>query len=250
MSVIIWHDELDSTNMEAHRRMADLDNMSVIAARWQSAGRGQRGNTWSSDKGENLTFSIVLKYGDGSLPAIPAASQHSVSMAASLALVDFLADFGISAGIKWPNDIYVSDRKICGMLIEHTLCGSSSLKNSIIGIGLNLNQHIFDPSIPNPTSMSLETGCSYDCESMLEEFVQCFAKALPKLGCMPQLEAAFLENLWRKDELHTYVDCRDINTEVPFKGIIRGITPLFRLIVENEKGELVQFSFKELRYII
>ena len=157
---IIWLESTDSTNEEAGRRISDLDNLSVLSAVRQTEGRGQRGNSWSSNDGENLTFSIVLKYGNGEgfIPEIRAADQFAISEAAALAVVDLLASYDIEAKIKWPNDIYVGNRKICGILIENAIRGSY-IANSIIGIGLNVNQQTFDPSLPNPTSMLL---CSTD----------------------------------------------------------------------------------------
>ena len=111
---VLWLDTVDSTNNEARRRIESADSLSVVAAKWQTAGRGQRGNTWSSAAGENLTFSVTLKLPQDSLPA---ADQFAVSEASAIAVADFLSSKGISVRIKWPNDIYAGDRKICGMRI-------------------------------------------------------------------------------------------------------------------------------------
>ena len=155
---IIWYDRLDSTNEEAKRHISDIDNLSVLSALEQTAGRGQRGNTWSSKAGENLLFSIVLKYSndgtDAQLPSLDAKRQSAVSELTALALTEFLSRHQIKAQIKWPNDIYTDDRKICGVLIENSLRGKS-LSHSIIGIGLNVNQRNFDVNLPNPGSMAL-----------------------------------------------------------------------------------------------
>ena len=137
----------------------------VVWADFQTAGRGQRGHKWSSDAGENLLFSVALE------PAfLPVTEQFLLSETVALSLSDLLADYGIATKIKWTNDIYVGDRKIVGILIEHIYSGAK-LTRTIVGIGLNVNQCEFDPSLPNPTSMALQTGKRYDLREVLEHFV-------------------------------------------------------------------------------
>ena len=146
---ITWFDSIDSTNAEARRELPELNKMSVIAARFQSAGRGQRGNTWQSASGENLTFTIVLKYTDSL--RVSSQEQFVVSEVSALSVRKYLKDaHGIDSKIKWPNDIYVGDRKICGMLIENASTGTY-LSSSIIGIGINLNQTDFPAGLLNPS---------------------------------------------------------------------------------------------------
>lgn len=164
---IIWHKELDSTNSEARRQLSSLDNLSVIAAVNQTAGRGQGDHTWSSMPGENLTFSVVLKFDRWQLPARDALLITQVT---TLALRRLLASKGIASRVKWPNDIYVADmKKICGILIENVLT-CESVTASIIGIGLDVNQTMFSPDLPNPVSMKMITGDTYDLHALLEEF--------------------------------------------------------------------------------
>ena len=147
---IIWLDVAESSNDEARRAIDSLDNLSVVAVRCQTSGRGQGTHTWESAPGENLTFSVVLKE-----PGIFPNEQIAISQITALAVVRFLALHGIDAKIKLPNDIYVGDRKICGILIENTLC-AGKIKWSIVGIGINVNQTTFPSSLPNPTSILLE----------------------------------------------------------------------------------------------
>ncbi len=167
---IMWFESLDSTNDEARRHISDIDNLSVVAAMEQTAGRGQGDHTWLSARGENLLFSIVLKFGEGELHAKDA---FRISEVTSGSLVEFLAGHGIEAWIKPPNDIYVGNRKICGTLIENTVRGSW-VSYSIIGIGLNINQRNFDVTLPNPTSMALETHKRYNINACLEEIMDIF----------------------------------------------------------------------------
>ena len=134
-----------STNDEA--RDPRYSHGDMIRTEFQTAGRGQRGHVWTSPRGENLIVSIVWE------PVfLPASQQFLISEAVSLALVDTMALYGIEASIKWTNDIYVGDRKLVGTLIENNLSGGN-IARSIPGIGINVNQTEFDPSLPNPCSM-------------------------------------------------------------------------------------------------
>ena len=276
---IMWLDSVDSTNSEAKRRIPDIDNLTVLSALSQSEGRGQKGNKWSSVPGENLTFSIVLKFGEqtagkagpgvaekarlsvaGKLQLVVAASEQFVlTEITSLSIVEFLSRHGIKAKIKWPNDIYVGDKKICGVLIENSLRGEN-LSSSIIGIGLNINQRNFDVNLPNPTSMVLETDFEEDIRSCLEEFMGIFQDYLEY--SLPNLRERYLSYLWRHNIPARYIDQTlqsqplqaDSEGELPgreFTGIIRGLSPIGHLVVEDiEKGELKEFAFKEISYIL
>ncbi len=166
---IRWYDTVESTNDEARRLIQDLDNLSVIAARCQTAGRGQGDHKWHSLPGENLTFSVVLKFGGQGLAPLAARDALVITETVTLALRLYLEGRGIKARIKWPNDIYTGDRKICGILIENILHGAE-VASSIIGIGLNLNQKDFPSDLPNPVSMSQLTGEQYDIEDELRSF--------------------------------------------------------------------------------
>lgn len=247
---IIWLDEVDSTNNEAKRRFEDIDNLSVLSAFSQTCGRGQRGNTWTSDPGANLTFSIVLKYDrmDGS--RIQAYDQFAISQIASLAVVDFLARRGIRAEIKWPNDIYTSNGKICGILIENSIRGIF-LSDSIVGIGLNINQRNFNVTQVSPTSVAIETGKEEDIDRCLVEFMDVFRSYVGRYlhinGGLRNLRKLYLSQMWRKDSMHRYID---VAAGAEFNGIIRGVSDLGHLLVENEKGELREFAFKEIGYIL
>ena len=176
---IIWLESVDSTNEECRRRISEIDNLSVVAALSQTSGKGQKGNVWLSEPGKNLTFSVVLKFPatdiKSELEPMLAYDQFVLSEITSLSIVDLLAEHGIEAKIKWPNDIYVGDRKICGMLIENSLRGEW-IQHSIIGIGLNVNQRNFDVSLPNPTSMVLCNGITdeYDLENIQERLMDIF----------------------------------------------------------------------------
>lgn len=172
LSKVSWLETCDSTNAELRRGIDYFDNMSVIATVEQTAGRGQGSHSWYATPGKNLTFSILLK--PSGEYAIKATDAILLTCITSLAVRSFLLEKGITARIKWPNDIWVEDRKICGMLIENRLDGSL-VRESIIGIGLNINEKGWPSDLPNPISLSeLTGGAEYNLDLVLTEFLQHF----------------------------------------------------------------------------
>lgn len=245
---IIWLESTDSTNSEAERRHDSIDNMSVIAAGFQTAGRGQRGSRWTSRPWENLTFSIAISFGDR-FPGLPASEQFAISECAALAVADFLEENGIGARIKWPNDIYVNDSKICGILIEHRIRGAQ-VASSIIGIGLNMNQTEFPPEIPNPVSMKDITGMTYMPRQAVERLADIFLSLMEQTSTADGMESVrdrYLSRLYRKDELHGFTDCR---TGRRFQGIIRGVGENACIRIEIPGEGISEFAFKEVSYVI
>ena len=247
MTDIIWYDSIDSTNKQAKRLLSGLPAMSVIAAREQTAGRGQRGNTWKSEAGSNLTFSIVMRFGPEFRQELPANCQFVISEAVALGIKDYLGEENVRARIKWPNDIYAGDRKICGILIENTVSGER-ITSCIAGAGLNLNQKDFPAELPNPVSLTMLTGKEYDVGNELLKAVARICSRLEEAFRSPHtLREAYLGSMYRKNEMHSYTDCADGSV---FKGIIRGISDTARLMVETEGGKIKEFSFKEIGYLI
>ncbi len=244
---MIYHfDTTASTNDDA--RDEKYHEGDVVWADYQTAGRGQRGHEWHSRKGENLTFSVVLE------PTIvPIAEQFSVSEVVALSLVDMLSEYGIGARIKWTNDIYVGDRKLVGILIEHSL-SSTALRRTIVGIGINVNQTEFDPSIPNPVSMAQLLGKELNAEEVL----QCFLKHLQEnyealremqnAKCKMQnvLHERYNSLLYRLNEYHIYA----LPSGERFEAKILGTAPNGALRLEDEKGQAKDYLFKEVEFVI
>lgn len=283
---IMWFDTLDSTNDEVRRRIDSLDNLSVVSAFLQTSGRGQRGNSWLSAPGENLTFSALLKFSADStedavphFPFLKAVDQFVISEIASLSVVELLERHGIHATIKWPNDIYVGEKKICGILVENILRGSG-VSSSIVGIGLNVNQKNFDVSLVNPTSMLLERGeqeCFayykpdiYDIKELIGEFADVFTEKchefLTSDTDRSELRGSYLSRLWRFGKPARYLDFTSLpagHADHPlvtgheydrareFTGIIRGLSPIGYILIEDMKANSVlEFAFKEISYIL
>ena len=166
---IIWLDEVDSTNGYVRRHIQELDNLSVVSVLSQTAGKGQGDHIWHSAPGKNLLFSILVKN-----PTVPAARQHVISRNTAETVVELLDAHGIDAWIKPPNDVWVGNKKICGILIEHSL-RSDRISWTIIGIGLNVNQTIFPEELPNPTSVALEKE-EVPLKELLSEFMERFTR--------------------------------------------------------------------------
>ena len=247
---MIYHlDITASTNDDA--RDEKYREGDVVWADFQTAGRGQRGHLWHSRKGENLTFSVVLE------PSfVPIAEQFAVSEVVALSLVDMLAEYGIEAKIKWTNDIYVGDKKLVGILIEHSL-SSATLRRTIVGVGINVNQREFDPSIPNPVSMAQLLDRELDAEEVLQCFLKCLQKNYEELRGVKNSQFSTLnsqlalhnrynELLYRKNEYHTYA----LPNGEKFRAKILGTAPSGALRLEDDRGNIKDYLFKEVEFII
>lgn len=163
---IIWVESTESTNSELRRHIGELDNLSVIAAREQTAGRGQGDHSWFSSPATNLTFSILLRFGEGFPVTLGSSDAVLVTQITTLAIRDHLLSRGIGSRIKWPNDIWTGDRKICGILIENSSMGGM-VTSSIVGIGLNVNETGWPAGLPNPVSMRELSGKVYNLDEEL-----------------------------------------------------------------------------------
>lgn len=245
---IIWHENLSSTNDRALKDVRTLDNLSIIATFCQTDGRGQQGNKWSSETGQNLLFSILLKeFSCFGLTPLPADRQFLLSRTAALSVVAFLGKWDLPARIKWPNDIYVGDKKIAGILIENGLQGNT-LVRSIIGIGINLGQRDFPPEVPNPTSVSLLTGTHFTRDTLQTELAR-FGAIFESFLQMDadRLTASYEKKLYRRDSWHPY---RDLRTGERFEACFLGTEEIGRALLETREGSIRKFAFKELEFLI
>jgi len=220
----------------------------VVWADFQTAGRGQRGHEWHSRRGENLTFSVVLE------PTFVAiAEQFSVSEVVALSLVDMLAEYGIEARIKWTNDIDVGVRKLVGILIEHSLA-ATTLRRTIVGVGINVNQTEFDASLPNPVSMAQLLDKELNVEEVLQRFLvhlQRNYEALREMQnakCKMQnvLHERYNALLYRLNEYHTYA----LPSGERFDAKILGTASNGALRLEDKQGKIKDYLFKEVEFII
>lgn len=167
---IIWLEDTDSTNDELRRRLDRSGDLSVVATEKQSAGRGQGDHTWHSAPGQNLTFSILLRH-----RLLKASDALAVTSIMTLGIRDYLHSKGISPWIKWPNDIWVGEKKICGILVENNI-RAGKIDFSIVGVGLDLNQTEWPPELPNPVSLKDLTGQEYDTREELRQLSAAIAR--------------------------------------------------------------------------
>jgi BirA family transcriptional regulator, biotin operon repressor / biotin---[acetyl-CoA-carboxylase] ligase len=236
------HEIVSSTNSVAADKLKteDIPEGLVITASCQENGRGQQGNTWESEAGKNLLMSVII------YPSmVNPEEQFLISQMASLAVFDFIRHETSEVRIKWPNDIYVKDDKIAGILIESSLMGNS-IRSSIIGIGLNLNQKRFSSNIPNPISLGNVTGKLYDVEEtagylsgVLDHRYRMIRNRESK-----KISGDYLGALYRCCEWHRYKD-----ESGEFTGMVEGIRSNGLLIVRRKNGTSRDYSFKEIEYI-
>ena len=218
----------------------------VVVAAYQTAGKGCGSNSWESERGKNLTFSMLIHPED-----IPANEQFRITEVTSVAMCEMLERYGCKeVSIKWPNDIYVGNRKICGMLIENRLQGST-IKDSIIGIGLNVNQREFLSDAPNPVSLCQLTGKETDLDELLDLFLKAFDAAWhSKTTCFD-----YKNLLFRKGKPYLYKDkTTSSNSKAAepdvFTATLTDVLPDGRLLLVDEEGRKRLYAFKELEFDI
>ncbi|WP_300789702.1 biotin--[acetyl-CoA-carboxylase] ligase [uncultured Bacteroides sp.] len=217
------------------------ENLTSVYSSFQTDGRGQRGNKWESEDGKNLLFSFVI-FPNG----LPAREHFILLQITALALFDTLSEYTDGISIKWPNDIYWMDRKICGTLIENDLSGMN-IERSISGTGVNLNQKIFRSGAPNPISLSLITGQEYDIETVLHKIMNSASiyHRMYENGESDIIRKKYFEAIYRKDGFYMYKD--DNGT---FDAIIEDIEKDGRLVLKDREGRVRKYLFKEVSYII
>lgn len=237
---VVFLPHCHSTN-ELAKSMAKsngLSNGSIVITDFQENGRGQQGNVWVSEKGKNLLFTIILKPAD-----FTANRQYLLNVMSAVAIHKTLVKLLPSAeiAIKWPNDIYVNDLKIAGILIETTI-SAGRLETVFCGIGLNVNQGHF--SLNTATSMLLEGHKTFDRDSVLEELLLEIEDGLAKLADQPNMLLEYYhEHLFGKDQMrHFLIDGAET------EGIIQGIDEQGKLIVEIGT-ELRHFAMKEISFL-
>ena len=239
---VIWLPECESTNTEAQAlvvKNSATDGCTVITDK-QTAGRGQRGNSWEAEAGENLTLSVIW------FPNFLAAtSQFQLSQAVALAIHDWAGNLlgpDPALRLKWPNDLFFGNQKLGGVLIENTVSGVK-IQSSIVGIGLNVNQQNF--GIATATSFGRLTGRSYTLPPLATRLLECLERRYLQLraGHLTALRADYLRALYRYQEWHPYeVDGKRV------MGYIAGLDESGRLLLEVD-GKLLHFGLQEIRFI-
>lgn len=254
---IHFFNTLDSTN--TYCKLLDpksLEEFTVVWAGNQTAGIGQKGNVWNSEPYKNLTFSLILK------PSfLRASEQWLLSMTLALAITDYLGAESVEesgkgqtadnaarcrqVSVKWPNDIYIGDRKVCGILIANQLSGNT-ISQSICGIGLNINQTDFPDWVPNPTSLSIETGKHYDLKNALDNVLGKIEARYSQLKSHPtSIKADYMKRLYRLNKPSPFLyDGRKVT------ATIIDVDDIGHLHLTTEDGREIVCDLKEIKFII
>lgn len=239
--------ETDSTFLEIARveerlrqEGAVLPDYIVVDADFQTAGRGQQGNSWESERGRNLMFSIAFRP-----VGVEVARQFRLSQVMALAVCETLNNIMEGFRIKWPNDIYYGEAKVCGTLFETTWRGRE-VDRCVVGVGVNVNQTEFRSSAPNPISLRILTGKTEDCRQLLTDIVRRFTDSLQRFyaGADSAVATRFEELMIWRDGLHTY---RDGNGQ--FRARMEGVEADGHLRLRDADGALRRYMFKEVKHI-
>ena len=241
-SKLIYLPECHSTNTIALQMLQQefLPEGSVVITDNQFAGRGQRGNSWEATKGQNLTFSLVLR------PRfLPVQEQFLLNISISLAIYDYLTDLQVpDLAIKWPNDLYIGAKKVGGILIESSL-KNAQLEWSVIGIGINVEQTFF--SVPTATSLALELKQKISKQQLLDGLLKALELRYLQLRSKQttQFRKIYLERLYWLGEWHVFE-----SSSQRFNGKIVGIDAQGQLaVLHQQDGEVHYYSMQQIRYI-
>ncbi len=248
MNQVLYLDQVASTNsfLGDYLKSNHPENFFAVLGYEQTAGRGQRGNSWFAERNKSLSCSIYLKN-----EGIHAKEQYIISKFTAYSLYICVKKFlpkTLSEGlkIKWPNDLYFQHKKLAGILIEHKLKGSS-LEHSILGVGLNVNHEQFPQNLPNPISLKELTGQETPVEELLNSLIKTMKEQaqLLKIEHWAELNQAYMEALYRKEGLHLYEDKQGI-----FQAEIQGVADNGELILKKVNGTIGHYDIKDVQFKI
>ena len=238
-------EETTSTNAYAKTLPEDGNHeLTLVTTEFQTAGRGAGTNTWESERGKNLLFSLVVYP-----QRLQANQMFALSEVTALAIRDALVAqcsmFNVQCSIKWPNDIYHADKKIVGMLIENDLRGKW-VRRSIIGVGVDVNQTRFLGDAPNPVSLAQILGKEVDRDQVLESILHQFNYyyGMMEREQFADLHNRYMQYLYRKNGLYSYADATGT-----FQARIIDVESTGHLVLECQNGEQRRYDFKEVRFL-
>ena len=211
--------------------IANSQEPKFLYAGYQTAGRGQTGNSWESEANKNLLCSILLP---------PDKNLHFLNIAVGVAIYRTISELGISElGIKWPNDIYWKDKKVAGILVENAIVGSE-VKYSIAGIGLNVNQTEFVSDAPNPISLKQIYGTDFDIDELMQKLYAEVQRTLEE-----NVWAEYKAHLYRREGFWQYEDKNGI-----FEAQIEDVLPTGEIVLRDQEGKKRIYHFKQVRYVL
>jgi len=250
----------DSTNTLLKQLIAEGNPPTFIYTGYQTAGRGQTGNGWESEKDKNLLCSILVER-NKTKDERPFFLNVAVSVAVYRTAIAVLQQSGLcslseAVSIKWPNDIYYGDRKIAGILIENAIIGNE-IKYSIAGIGLNVNQTEWHSDAPNPASLKQITGKEYNIDDLMQRLYAEVQKALNE-----DVWDYYKAHLYRREGFWPFVEREvttaptmnvqrdDVQCTKAFLARIEDILPTGEIVLQDQEGNHRTYHFKQVRYVI
>ena len=261
----MYIDQTDSTNSLMQRLLKGEDqeyasclkeDIPLIYTTYQTAGRGQTGNGWESERGKNLLLSYLLRE-----PEVNISEMFLLNVIAAVAAHRTIAEWlsfeqRPMLSIKWPNDIYIGNRKIAGILVENSLSGTK-IQHSIAGIGINVNQEQWVSGAPNPVSIKQLTGVKADIDAIVKRFKH---KLETTLSWDPvQLLNYYRVHQYRCNGYWPFVE-REVSTaptmnataevEGQFMAKIEGFLPTGELLLRDQQGNQRKYHFKQVRYVL
>lgn len=263
----MYIEQTDSTNSLMQRLLRGEEqeyaaclnaDIPLLYTTWQTAGRGQTGNGWEAERGKNLLLTYLLRN-----PKVDISEQFMLNIIAAIAAHRTISEWLTiehrpMLTIKWPNDIYIGNRKIAGILVENSLCGTH-IQHSIAGIGINVNQERWTGNAPNPVSIKMLTGVKTDLD--IDTVMQTFLKKLNSTLTWdaPLLRKYYTTHLFRRDGYWPFVE-REVSTmptmnatngtNGQFMARIADILPTGELVLRDRQGELHTYHFKQIRYVV
>lgn len=241
---IVKLNAIDSTNAYLRDliKQTEVENATVVVADEQLNGKGQGDNKWTSKKGKNLTFSLLIRFDN-----LNVAHEHMLNYSISLAIYNVLRYYiPDKLSVKWPNDILSAGKKICGVLTECVL-KSANVNYAIVGIGINVNQKAFPDHLPNATSLKLILNRTIDRDELLEKIlmeIQYQIIAVRKQE-YKKIKTQYEAILYKKG-VPSMFKSKD---HKEFLGIIMGTSLMGNLIVQLEDESLKEFGLKEINFI-
>jgi len=237
-------EETSSTNsyLKDLSRVKKLPQGFGVYSDYQTQGRGQKGSFWESDNGKNLLFSVIL------FPEkLEANRQFILSQIISLAVKDVLDEEHSGFSVKWPNDVYYENKKITGILIENDII-DSFISQSVIGVGINLNQEIFESDAPNPVSLKQITGRSYDIEDIFRKILvrlKYYFNLLEDKNSAERIRAEYQNSLFHKDGFYMYKEENQV-----FMAEILDVEESGMLVLRKESGDIQKYFFKQIQFVL
>jgi BirA family transcriptional regulator, biotin operon repressor / biotin---[acetyl-CoA-carboxylase] ligase len=238
-----FHKRLNSTNLYVSKMLTKQIAKQPFWVRTddQFAGKGQGKKTWTSEPGQNLTGTLAI------FPVqLEGCYQYDLLKIFALSTACFLELFIDETRIKWPNDLYVGDKKIGGILIETGILGKW-IDHALFGAGININQVKFPPSIPNPISISMLTGLRYDLDEMENLFLDTFLNQYTFIesGRFNEINNLYINKLYRFDEESAFT-----TGGKTFNARIIGVNEFGHLLLETDSGKIQSYDYQDVEYII